>query len=384
MIKPKNRALLPAGLRDVLPGKAAYEAAVTQSLLHTFAAHGYDRVKPPLLEFEDSLLSDLGTDLSSQTFRVMDPVTQRMMGMRPDMTVQVARIAATRMADAPRPLRLSYGGEILRVRGSQLRPDRQFTQAGYELIGCDTPEADAEAIMLAVQALTKAGVETVCVDLTIPPLVPMILAAADLSEDDMHRARNALDHKDAAEVAALPSAVAPILSELLKVCGPFDVAYRQLLTLDLPAECAVWRDRLNAVVTRLRALIPDVNLTLDAVENRGFEYHTGVCYTFFAPGSRHHLGRGGRYGGCAGQEPATGVSLYLHTLMSILPAPQAPARIFIPVSAMNTQVLESLQEQGWVTVSAVSPCENLVDEAVRLGCTHLYQDGRPCPVDGSE
>ena len=109
--------------------------------MEVFAAHGYQRVKPPLLEFEDSLLAGSGAAVAEQTFRLMDPDSQRMMGLRADTTPQVARIATTRLASAPRPLRLSYAGQCLRVRGTQLAPDRQVAQAGIELIGCDNPAA---------------------------------------------------------------------------------------------------------------------------------------------------------------------------------------------------------------------------------------------------
>jgi len=381
MNEPMNRALLPAGLRDVLPGKAAFEAAVVQSLLGSFSAHGYDRVKPPLLEFEDSLLGGAGSDLAAQTFRVMDPVTQRMMGMRADMTVQVARIAATRLVREPRPLRLSYAGDVLRVKGNQLRPDRQFIQAGLELIGPDTAEADAEVIRIAAEALGRIGVPQVCVDLTLPPLVPLILEAAGLPEADRRAARHALDHKDAAEVAALPASVAPVLGSLLAVCGPFDTAFPQLAAIGLPPAAAAWRDRLAAVAARLRALAPEIALSLDAVENRGFEYHTGLCFTIFAPGWRNHLGRGGRYGGIAGQEPATGASLYLHSLIGILPKPAPQARILVPLDEVSRTRLEALQGQGFVTVSAVDAAADWPAEARRLNCTHFLKDGQVCPVN---
>ena len=100
-----------------------------------FAAHGYERVKPPILEFEDSLFAGSGVAVSEQTFRLMDPVSQRMMGLRADTTPQVARIAANRLAGDARPLRLCYAGQVLRVRGTQLAPERQVPQAGIELIG---------------------------------------------------------------------------------------------------------------------------------------------------------------------------------------------------------------------------------------------------------
>ena len=154
-----HHALLPAGLKDVLPPDAESEASVRETLISAFVSRGYDRVKPPLIEFEDSLVSGSGEATSSQTFRMMDPVSQLMLGVRPDMTLQVARIATTRLVDEPRPLRLSYAGEVLRVRGSSLRPERQFAQVGAELIGSDKPEADAEVILMAGEALNAAGAD---------------------------------------------------------------------------------------------------------------------------------------------------------------------------------------------------------------------------------
>ena len=136
-----------------------------------FAAHGYERVKPPLLEFEDSLLAGSGADLAEQTFRLMDPDTRRMMGLRADMTPQIARIASTRLAGAARPLRLSYSGQCLRVHGGQLAPERQMTQAGIELIGTDSPAADAEIVLVGAEALASLGLARVSFDLTLPPLV---------------------------------------------------------------------------------------------------------------------------------------------------------------------------------------------------------------------
>src|SRR5690606_22782545 len=139
-----EKALLPAGLRDILPPDAAFEAAAVGRVMACFAAHGYEQVKPPLIEFEDGLLAGPGAALAAETFRLMDPVSQRMMGVRADMTLQVARIAASRLRNLPRPLRLSYAGQVLRVAGSQLRPERQFGQAGVELIGAASAAADAE------------------------------------------------------------------------------------------------------------------------------------------------------------------------------------------------------------------------------------------------
>ncbi|HXP74155.1 MAG TPA: ATP phosphoribosyltransferase regulatory subunit, partial [Stellaceae bacterium] len=159
-------ALLPLGLSDLLPPEAGVEARVVAAMMAVLESHGYERVKPPLMEFEENLLSGTGAAMAKETFRLMDPISQRMIGLRADMTTQVARIATTRLKHAPRPLRLCYAGQVLRVKGSQLRPERQVGQVGAELIGTDSVAADLEVVALAAEALQALGIEALSVDLT--------------------------------------------------------------------------------------------------------------------------------------------------------------------------------------------------------------------------
>src|SRR3954470_24847221 len=189
-------ALLPEGLADLLPPEAEAEATVVGRLMAALGAHGYERVKPPLVEYEETLLSGAGAAMAKETFRLMDPISQRMVGLRADMTPQVARIAASRLRKSPRPLRLSYAGQVLRVKGGQLRPERQVGEAGAELIGAEGAAADAEVIALAAEALPAAGIERLSVDLSMPTLVPAVCAAAGVSGAAGEAIRAALDHKD--------------------------------------------------------------------------------------------------------------------------------------------------------------------------------------------
>src|SRR6476620_708511 len=186
-------ALLPAGLYDLLPPEAEIEAALTARLISVLAAHGYERVKPPLVEFEETLLAGAGTAMASDTFRTLDPISHRMIGVRADMTPQVARIAATRLAHKPRPLRLSYAGQVLRVRGSQMQPERQVGPAGAELIGAGGPAADVEVIAVAGEALAAVGVPDLSVDLTLPTLVPAIADSYGIAGERAADLRAALD-----------------------------------------------------------------------------------------------------------------------------------------------------------------------------------------------
>jgi ATP phosphoribosyltransferase regulatory subunit len=366
-------ALLPLGLSDLLPPDAAIEAAVMTQLMAVLGSHGYERVKPPLAEFEENLLSGAGAAMATETFRLMDPISQRMIGLRADMTPQVARIATTRLANAPRPLRLSYGGQVLRVKGSQLRPERQVGQVGAELIGSDETAADIEVVALAAEALTAVGAVGLSVDLSLPTLVPAVCAAFGLESATGEAVRAALDHKDAARVAAVGGPAAALLGRLLASAGTADKARALLAALDLPAEAAVERQRLGVVVDGLRRRAPSLALTVDPVENRGFEYHSGVSFTFFARGVRGELGRGGRYrtGNGAG-EPATGFTLYADTVLKALPGRQQTPRLFVPADS-DPVIAQRLRGEDWVTVAGLVPVADAAAEARRLGCGHRLE-----------
>ena len=374
---PPSPALLPAGLADLLPPEAEREAALVEALVEVFARHGYERVKPPLLEFEDSLFTGSGAALADQTFRLMDPVSQRMMGLRADTTPQVARIAATRLSRTPRPLRLSYAGQVLRVRGTQLAPERQLPQAGIELIGPDLPEADAEVAAVAAEALAGIGIPDTTLDITLPRLSPALLDAARVEGDARRRLARALDRKDAAAVAALvrgTGAAAHVLPMLLAAAGPAEGALAALEDAKLPPAARAIADNAAAVIAALRLRAPGLRITLDPVEFRGFRYHTGVAFTIFGPGVTGELARGGRY--VSGEEPATGMTLYPDALLRAV-APAAPrARVFVPLGA-DAEASRALRAQGVATVAQLS----VADTSESLRCTHVMDAaGRPQPI----
>jgi len=381
-------ALLPAGLYDLLPPEAQIEAAVTARLMGVLDAYGYERVKPPLVEFEETLLAGAGTAMASDTFRTMDPISHRMIGVRADMTPQVARIAATRLAHKPRPLRLSYAGQVLRVRGSQMRPERQIGQAGAELIGAGGPAADVEVIAVAGEALTALGVPHLSVDLTLPTLVPAIVEACGITGERAASLRDALDHKDMAAVASLAGEAGTLLTRLIAAAGTAPATRAALDRLELPERARLERDRLSAVLDGLAAAIPALKVTVDPVESRGFEYHTGISFTFFARvgpelGPLGELGRGGRYqaGAPEAPEPATGFTLYTDTVLRTLPAPPPRRRVLIPPDTDPARA-RTLRAEGWITVAAMQPAADWREEARRLHCGHLLEKGAPRPVAG--
>lgn len=364
---PPNPALLPAGLSDVLPPEAEREAMLVEVLAETFARHGYERVKPPLLEFEDSLLAGSGAAVAEQTFRLMDPVSHRMMGLRADTTPQVARIAATRLASVPRPLRLSYAGQVLRVQGTQLAPARQLPQAGIELIGPQSAEADAEVAAVAAEALAAVGIINASLDITLPRLAPALLDDAGVQGEARRKLARALDRKDAAavaEYAAQAGGAALLLPALLAAAGPVDAALAVLEAEALPPAARQIANHAAAVVAAVRKLAPALRITLDPLEFRGLQYHTGVAFTIFGAGRTGELARGGRY--LSGEEPATGMTLYPDAVLRAVASAAPRIRVFVPRGAQTGQAT-ALRARGYATVAQLAS----VDSAQSLRCTHV-------------
>jgi ATP phosphoribosyltransferase regulatory subunit len=367
-------ALLPSGLRDVLPPEAELEARSVAAVMDCFAAHGYERVNPPLLEFEDSLFSGSGAATSDQAFRLMDPESQRMMALRADTTPQIARLATTRLAASPRPLRLAYAGQCLRVRGSHLQPERQIAQAGIELIGNDTAEADAEIILTAVEALAAIGLSSLSVDLTIPRLVPELLNG--IAAERKSQLAHALDRKDAAAVAELGGS--SLLLHLLNASGPAERGVPTLLAIELSGDAKAQVLRLADTVAAIRRAKPDLPVTVDPVEFRGYQYHTGVCMTLFAAGRQAELGRGGRYI-CGDAEPATGITLYPDTITRLAPRGTLRQRIYLP-HGTPTEASASCRTNGFATIAGLAPLAEPKAEALYLGCSHIFLDGTITPL----
>ncbi|MCB2109276.1 MAG: ATP phosphoribosyltransferase regulatory subunit [Rhodobacteraceae bacterium] len=372
MSDPIPKTLLPEGLRDMLPPDAAVEAATVDSLCRSFAANGYDLVKPPLVEFEDALLSGVGAPMGERIFRMLDPVSHRTLGLRADITTQIARIAGSRLASAPRPLRLMYAGPVLRVRGSQLEPERQFTQAGFELIGAASAAADAEAIIVTAEALTALGIGGLSVDLALPTLVAALVPNM---ADDL---RAALDHKDTALIKSHGGQHAETLAALVRASGDADAALAAVGKLKLPTAAKNEWQALVDVVAAVRKAIPALALTIDAVESRGFEYHTGITFSVFVTGSQREIGRGGRYTLPSG-EPATGATLFIDPIVAIAPQPNAPKRIYVDAAVSRADV-QRLQGEGWSVVMGLDGDAPSKAEAKRLNCSHVYDGGKAVAV----
>jgi ATP phosphoribosyltransferase regulatory subunit len=298
--------LLPQGLRDRLPGEAAAQARTVRALLDSIEGRGYDRVSPPLAEYEDGLAARLKssrTDLA----RFVDPLSQRTLAIRPDITPQIARIVSTQLAGVPRPLRLAYAGPVLKLGATQLNPQREAMQVGAELIGDDSVAAAGEIAGLAVAALKAAGVEGITVDLTMPDLV-QTLAGLILSPGEIADLDAMLDMKDAGGLAEAGYAS---WLPLIAATGPVAPALDALRKFDHAGLMTSRIAGIEAIAAELAG--SGVRVTLDPTERHGFEYHSWFGFSLFLSGGTNAVGRGGCYTiahGDGHDEAATGFSVY--------------------------------------------------------------------------
>jgi ATP phosphoribosyltransferase regulatory subunit len=305
-----------------------------------------------------------------------------MMGLRADMTPQVARIAATRLHKAPRPLRLCYGGQVLRIKGGQLRPERQFAQVGAELIGAASERADAEVVLLAAEALGAIGIAGLSIDLNLPPLVGAMATDLGIDATRLAALRQALDRKDAAAVSEIAGPSAANFQDLLRAAGPAEAALSVLKDMDLGGVAAAEVARLTRVIALIQVAAPGLTLTVDPAERRGFEYQTGISFILFARGVRGELGRGGRYATDppAGPDPesATGFTLFMDSVQRALPEPAPPRRLYLPSDCPPARG-DELRGDGWITLAGLDPtadsAADSIAEARRLACSHALIDG---------
>jgi ATP phosphoribosyltransferase regulatory subunit len=359
------RWLLPESISDVLPSEARRIEELRRRLLDLYRSYGYELVMPPLVEFIDSLLTGSGRDLDLRTFKLIDQVSGRTMGLRADITPQVARIDA-HLLDRDGVTRLCYDGSVLHARAAGPAPNREPLQVGAELFGHAGLEADLEVIELMLESLRVAGIRKVRIDLSHVDVVRTLLdELPTLGVDDV--------------LPLLQSKDVPGLDEALSTqpAGAVRDGVRALASLHGQAGATLARARtllprlaaLDAALDQLEALCGspllaardglEVEVAVDLGDLRGYRYHSGVIFAAYVDGTPNAVGRGGRYdnvGAAFGRaRPATGFSLELRELAGLSPAGPPVAAILAPWSgdARLAESVRALRAAGEVVVQAL-------------------------------
>jgi len=376
----------------VLPRRAAAVEQLRRQMLDMYRGWGYQLVIPPLMEFTESLLIGLGHDLDLLTFKMTDQLSGRTLGIRADITPQVARIDAHSLAE-PGVTRLCYAGSTLHTRPTSLLASRTPIQVGAELYGDNSLAADVEVIRLMLATLQLAGGERlpdISLDLGHVGVFEAVLACAGLSEDQERTVFDALQRKSIPDLqlalAAVDAETAALIIGLVDLHGDETVLgrARELFADRAPAALAAV-DALQEVAIDIRRQQNDLNIYFDLAELRGYHYHTGIVFAAYVPGHGQALANGGRYndvGEVFGRaRPATGFATDLKALIDFLPpAPQHQGAISMPDAddpALLASV-EALRTAGEVVVNCLSGQPD-----ARCDRQLIEQDGewRVCPLE---
>ena len=356
---------LPDQIADVLPYEARHIEELRRLFLDTARSYGYELVMPPLLEHLESLLTGTGKALDLQTFKLVDQLSGRTLGLRADTTPQVARIDA-HLLNRTGVARLCYCGPVLHTRAERPHATREPLQFGAEIFGHAGLESDLEVQLLALEGLRAAGIGSLSVDMADVRIVSSLLADARISSPAaLARLHAALADKDASELASLlaaetgiSSAAADGLKALLQLYGDEQVLSDAERALKRVPGALQALEGLRWLATQVRHLGGDVKLGFDLADLRGYAYYSGTRFAIYGDGAE--LARGGRYdevGAVFGRRrPAAGFSLDLKELASNLPARSLRAAVRAPwgVDAGLRQAIASLRAQG-ETVACVLP-----------------------------
>ncbi|MBE0576633.1 MAG: ATP phosphoribosyltransferase regulatory subunit [Desulfuromonadales bacterium] len=318
---------LPTGVKDFLPVKAAKLDYLQNTLRGIYKSWGFRPVVPAVLEDLAVLELGLGTDLRERTFRFDDRQTGRLVAFPPDITPQVARIAATRMREMPLPFRLCYNGRVLRHAEQRLGKDRQIFQSGVELIGLSGPEADAEMIAMAVKCLQAVGATEFTIDIGQVEFLRGILDDLPLEPVQSRAVRTAIAAKDSSGLQQLLKKL-PLTgqqrTELLalpRLYGGREILSQARQAVTNPASQRAL-DNLEKIIEVLAVYGVEEHITLDLGEIRGFDYHSGLIFQGFLSGFGRAVCSGGRYDGLTARygypAPATGFAFNLYNLLFAL------------------------------------------------------------------
>lgn len=332
--------LLPSGLADVLPPLAAREFRLVHHFLKTFMAFGYQPVIPPLAEYATTLLKGQGEAAAHQTFQVADPIGAQMLGIRADMTGQVARIAGAQLGNTPRPLRLCYAGYTLRTAAEALKTRRQHTQVGLERFGDARATSVAEILAIAVHALESADVNGITIDLHYPSVLDALLATFPAVAHTT--IRDAVRLKD---TSCLRTLKADTIADIIEAGGAADTALAALQKIE-PAQAAA--TEIATLCRELKAIGVTANLAVDMLDLSGFGYYSGIAYALYWNKGGIEVGRGGCYRTQTGEE-AVGFTLYINDLLDQLPSEAATPVVKLPAGTTLAEMLRK-QADGFVTV----------------------------------
>ena len=383
-MQKKDSWLLPEGIEEVLPDDAKHLESLRRKLLDVFSCWGYELVIPPMVDFLDSLLTGSGHDLDLQTFKLTDQVSGKMLGLRADMTPQVARIAVHNLKH-DWPTRLCYVGTVLHALSDNLEKSRSPMQIGAELYGHAGLESDLEIIQLMLEMLAMSGIENVHLDVGHVGIYRALSKQVQLSEQQEAELFDVLQRKARTELNELLAGYSiadefkHIFMSLPKLNGGSEVfAKAAEILADTDESVKQALADLQRIADKLAVQFPSLPVNFDLSELRGYHYHTGMVFAAFVPGVGKEIARGGRYdniGEFFGRaRAATGFSADLKVLASLAAVSEKKSESVVYAHYEDDTVLQEkirdLRASGTVVIQQLP---GQVGTAEDFACTAVLE-----------
>ncbi len=368
----KNQ-LLPEGFRDSLPELATKEDKVNSTYIKLMQKNGFLLVKPTLLEFESSLFFLLDDNEKANSFRVLDPISQKMMGIRSDITVQIARISCGALIELPRPLKVCYSGEVLRVKNNSLNLSRQATQIGSEIIGIDQNQCENEIISLMIESLKFLRIKKFFINFTMPTLISAIAKDFKLSKPDLEFVRNRFNNKNSEGLEKISKQLKTISDALINCVGDASTNLKKLRKIKFTKNINNEIQSFIKIMTRIVKDFSNLEILIDPLEIDESNYHTGIAFKVFSENLKE-LFSGGNYK--VSNENCIGFSGFTESLLleSFLTKSLAK-KILIP-KHIDAELKKNIQKKGFITFQAIKKLnkQQIKNEAIKQKCSYYFFD----------
>ena len=342
--------LLPEGFRDSLPGLAGKENRISSIFIEFMEKNGFSFVKPPLLEFENSLFFLKKNKDNLDSFRVLDPLSQKMMGLRTDITLQVARMSCGSLLKEPRPLRLSYSGEVLKVQNNNLNMSRQFNQIGAEIIGTENNFCENEIIKIIIDILEKFKIKDFFISFMMPTLINSISKDFKLSKSNFDLVKEKFKNKNFSGLEKVSTKLEEISSTLLSSIGEVEKKLPKISNYKFPSETQFEINNFIEIVSRLKNEFSDYKILIDPLEIDDSEYHTGISFKIYSHDFKE-LFSGGKYK--VSQENCIGFSGFVENLATQSKIFKSlNKRICVPIN-ISDKTKKNLLQKDFVIIRSI-------------------------------
>ena len=365
--------LLPAGFSDKIFPRSQKNSLIIENIVNFFLNYGYLRISPPLIEFEDTLLNQgPGLTLKNNSFRVMDPISKKMMAVRSDMTTQISRISSKRLAHYPRPLRLSYSGEVLRVNPSGLKLERQIAQVGAEIIGDITRDLETEIIIIGLKVLKELDLADLTLDLNYQNLrLNFLKNLYELSDNSL--LVQAIEKKD---INFLKNKNFPNKDNILNIIqasGQFINKNEFLEKLNQDNKKNDYLLHLIEVSSSLQKYFKGLDIVIDPLEKSTFDYHYGLTFTIFSKSLHGSIAKGGTYK-TINEEDATGISLYIDLLGEMKNILVEKEKVLVEQNDFKNA--ENLIKQGYQVIFFKNLNNDIINYAKSMNCKYFFKNNK--------